>query len=48
VKSAVAWRAGFPGAARAIAVDTPGVTTCRLATVPYERRPRPLFPLDPV
>jgi microcystin degradation protein MlrC len=48
VKSAVAWRAGFPGAAQAIALDTPGVTTCRLDTVAYERRPRPLFPLDPV
>jgi microcystin degradation protein MlrC len=48
VKSAIAWRAGFPGAARAVAVDTPGVTTCRLDTLPYARRPSPLFPLDPV
>jgi microcystin degradation protein MlrC len=48
VKSAVAWRAGFPGAARAFALDTPGVTTCRLDTVPYTRRPSPVFPLDPV
>jgi microcystin degradation protein MlrC len=48
VKSAVAWRAGFPGAAQAFAVDSPGVTTCRLETVPYTRRPQPLFPLDAV
>jgi microcystin degradation protein MlrC len=46
VKSAVAWRAGFTGAEQAIAVDTPGVTTCRLETLPYTRRPAPLHPLD--
>jgi microcystin degradation protein MlrC len=48
VKSAVAWRAGFPGAEQALALDTPGVTSCRLESVPYTRRPSPLYPLDPV
>jgi microcystin degradation protein MlrC len=48
-KSAVAWRAAFGDVAtEAIAVDTSGVTTCRLETLPYERRPHPLWPLDEV
>ncbi|MCC6222597.1 MAG: M81 family metallopeptidase [Thermoleophilia bacterium] len=48
VKSAVAWRAAFGDVAtEAIPVDTPGPCTCRLNTLPYERRPRPLWPLDP-
>lgn len=46
-KSAIAWRAAFGDVAtEAIAVDTPGPCTCRLETLPYERRPRPLWPLD--
>ena len=46
-KSAVAWRAAFGDvASEAIPVDTPGPCTCRLETLPYERRPRPLWPLD--
>ena len=48
VKSAVAWRAGFPGAAQSLALDTPGITSCRLETVPYTGRPRPLYPLEGV
>lgn len=46
-KSAVAWRAAFGElASEAIPVDTPGPCTCRLETLLYERRPRPLWPLD--
>ena len=48
-KSAIAWRAAFGGvAAQAVYVDTPGVCTCRLETLPYRRVPRPVYPLDPV
>jgi len=48
-KSAIAWRAAFGGvAAEAVYVDTPGVCTCRLETLPYRRVPRPIVPLDPV
>jgi microcystin degradation protein MlrC len=46
-KSAVAWRAAFGDlAGEAVYVDTPGVTTCRLETLPYRRAPRPIVPLD--
>jgi microcystin degradation protein MlrC len=38
VKSAIAWQAGFGDlAAEAIYVDSPGVSTCRLETLPYRR-----------
>ena len=38
VKSAIAWQAGFGDlAAEAIYVDSPGVCTCRLETLPYRR-----------
>jgi microcystin degradation protein MlrC len=46
-KSAIAWRAAFGDlAAEALYVDTPGVCTCRLETLPYRRAPRPIVPLD--
>ena len=46
-KAAIAWRAAFGHiAARAISVDSPGVCTCRLETLPYEQVPRPIAPLD--
>jgi microcystin degradation protein MlrC len=48
VKSAIAWRAAFGDlAAEALYVDTPGVTTCRLETLPYRNVSRPILPLDP-
>jgi microcystin degradation protein MlrC len=47
-KSAIAWRAAFGDvAAEVVYVDTPGVCTCRLETLPYRRAPRPIVPLDP-
>jgi microcystin degradation protein MlrC len=47
VKSAVAWRAAYGDVAReVIYVDTPGVCTANLNTLPYRRVPRPIFPLD--
>ena len=47
VKSAVAWRAAYGDiAASALVVDTPGVCASDLASLPYQRAPRPMFPLD--
>jgi microcystin degradation protein MlrC len=47
VKSALAWRAAYGEIARAVLdVDTPGVCTARLETLPYRRLRRPVFPLD--
>jgi microcystin degradation protein MlrC len=49
VKSAIAWQAGFAEvASRALYLDTPGPTTCRLERLPYTRVARPIVPLDPV
>lgn len=47
VKSAIAWRAAYGDLARAaIEVDTPGVCTADLTTLPYRRVRRPVVPLD--
>jgi len=47
VKSAIAWRAAYGTIARAmIEVDTPGVCTANLKTLPYRRVRRPVAPLD--
>src|SRR3989442_8376343 len=47
VKSAIAWRAAYGSIARAvIEVDTPGVCTANLKTLPYRRVRRPVAPLD--
>jgi microcystin degradation protein MlrC len=47
VKSAIAWRAAYEEIARAtIEVDTPGVCTANLASLPYARVRRPVVPLD--
>lgn len=49
VKSALAWRAAYGDLARAvIEVDTPGICTARLETLPYKRVRRPIVPLDPL
>jgi microcystin degradation protein MlrC len=49
VKSAIAWQAAFGNLVdEVIYVDTPGPCTCRLETLPYERAPRPIVPLDDV
>ena len=47
VKSAIAWRAAYGTIARVvIEVDTPGVCTANLKTLPYRRVRRPVAPLD--
>jgi microcystin degradation protein MlrC len=47
VKSALAWRAAYGDLARAVIdVDTPGICTARLETLPYRRLRRPVAPLD--
>jgi microcystin degradation protein MlrC len=47
VKSALAWRAAYGELAReVIDVDTPGVCTARLETLPYRKLRRPIAPID--
>jgi microcystin degradation protein MlrC len=49
VKSRGHFRAAFEGFAspeRILEVDCPGLTTPNLATLPWTRLPRPIFPLD--
>ena len=49
VKSANHFRAGFRDiATEIITADSPGITTGRLDTLPYRRRPRPMYPLEAV
>lgn len=38
--------AGFAPAARILEVDCPGLTTPNLATLPWTRLPRPVYPID--
>jgi microcystin degradation protein MlrC len=48
VKSATAWRAAYEEmAGLVLEVDTPGICTVNLSTLPYEHLTRPIFPLDP-
>ncbi len=47
VKSALAWQAAYGDMARAVFyVDTPGICTANLKTLPYHNVRRPIFPLD--
>ena len=47
VKSPNGFRAAYEPIAKAIfMVDTPGVSTANLKTLPFRRVPRPLYPLD--
>jgi microcystin degradation protein MlrC len=47
VKSAIAWRAAYEEmAAAVIEVDTPGVCTANLPSLPYAKVRRPVVPLD--
>ncbi|MEN6601391.1 MAG: MlrC C-terminal domain-containing protein, partial [Bryobacteraceae bacterium] len=47
VKSANAFRAEYgPFAAKMLLVDTPGISSANLRSVPYKRVPRPIYPLD--
>lgn len=49
VKSAVHFRGSFgPLAKRIIEVDTPGLTAISFERFPYEKLPRPIWPLDPM
>lgn len=48
VKSATAWRAAFGDlAGPVLEVDTPGICTSNLASLPYQHLARPIYPLDP-
>jgi microcystin degradation protein MlrC len=48
VKSPNGFRAAYEPIAKAIyVVDTPGVSTSNLKTLPFQRVPRPIYPLDP-
>jgi microcystin degradation protein MlrC len=48
-KSHISFKAGFEHLTdRSIVADTPGPTSCNLPSLPYTRRPRPLFPFEDV
>lgn len=48
-KSAVAWQSAYGDIARAVYyVDTPGICTANLKTLPYQNVRRPIYPLDDV
>jgi microcystin degradation protein MlrC len=48
VKSPNGFRAAYEPIAKGVfIVDTPGVSTADLRTLPYTRVPRPIYPLDP-
>jgi microcystin degradation protein MlrC len=48
VKSPNGFRAAYePIAKRVFLVDTPGVSSPKLKTLPYRHVPRPIYPLDP-
>ena len=48
VKSPAGFRAAYEPIAKGIfIVDTPGVSTANLRTLPFRRVPRPIYPLDP-
>ncbi len=47
VKSPNGFRSAYgPIAPAMFVVDTPGVSTANLATLPFKRVPRPIYPLD--
>ena len=44
-KSHISFKAGFADLTdRSVIADTPGPTSCNLPSLPYRRRPRPLYP----
>jgi microcystin degradation protein MlrC len=46
-KSHVSFKAGFEHLTdRSVVADTPGPSSCNLPTLPYAKRPRPLFPFE--
>jgi microcystin degradation protein MlrC len=48
-KSHISFKAGFAHLTdRSVVADTPGPTSCNLPSLPYRRRPRPLFPFEDV
>ncbi|MDH3689537.1 MAG: M81 family metallopeptidase [Gammaproteobacteria bacterium] len=48
VKSAIAWRAAYGDIAKhVIVIDTPGVCASNLERFNYQRRPSPIYPLEP-
>jgi microcystin degradation protein MlrC len=48
-KSHISFKAGFEHLTdRSVIADTPGPTSCNLPSLPYRRRPRPLFPFEDV
>ena len=46
-KSHISFKAGFePITSCSVVAETTGPTTCRLETLPFSRRPRPLYPFE--
>ena len=46
VKSANSFRSEYDFATRVLLVDTPGISPSNLQGLPFERVPRPIYPLD--
>ncbi len=46
VKSANSFRSEYDFATRVILIDTPGISPANLKALPFERIPRPIYPLD--
>ena len=47
-KSQVSYKAGFARVTeRSVVADTPGPSSANLLSLPYRRRPRPMFPFEP-
>jgi microcystin degradation protein MlrC len=48
-KSQVSYRAGFARVTeRSLVAGTPGPSSADVTSLPYRRRPRPLFPFEPL
>jgi microcystin degradation protein MlrC len=46
-KSHISFKAGFDHLTdRSVVADTPGPSSCNLPTLPYRKRPRPLYPFE--
>jgi microcystin degradation protein MlrC len=47
VKSHIQFRGGYPFARRIVILDSPGFSNDHIASLPWQKVPRPIFPLDP-
>ena len=48
VKSSNSFRSEYTFAHKVLVVDTPGISTANLRSLPYQKVPRPIYPLDEI